>query len=317
MRCEMRKEIAGAAATILAATDPAMGPREVGIILGSGLSELGDQVEGAMVVAYGAIPGFGRPAVEGHRGRLVVGRLEGMPVAVLEGRFHYYEGYSMAQATFPVRVLAALGMRMLIQTNASGGMNPDFRPGDIMLITDHINCMGDNPLRGPNDAELGPRFPDMNGAYDPGLAALARKVAVATGLPLREGVYVGVGGPTYETPAELGLYRTAGGDAVGMSTVPETIVARHMGVRVLGLSCVTNRALAPFDRAREAVARGAATGAAGAEAKVSHQEVLDVAAASAGRLIRLVRGILRELAAEGRRQNPAGGPRTEGGGRCG
>jgi len=218
----------------------------VGLILGSGLGALADALEQAVVVPYQDIPGFHQPKVAGHRGELAVGRLSGQPVAVLRGRFHFYEGYTMQEVTFPVRALRALGCDTLIVTNAAGGLRPDWQVGDIMRISDQIflpGMAGHHPLIGPNDDRLGPRFPAMVGAFDEELAAVARAVAAEQGTPLREGVYCMVAGPSFESAAELRLLRALGADAVGMSTAPEVMVARHGGMRVLGLSLITNLAL--------------------------------------------------------------------------
>lgn len=217
----------------------------VGMILGSGLGGLAESVTEAVVIPYTELAGWPAATVEGHAGRLVFGRLEGQPVMVMQGRAHYYEGYSMAQVTLPVRVMQRLGVEILIVTNAAGAINPDFSPGDLMLITDHLGLAamaGLNPLIGPNLEAFGPRFPDMSRAYDASLCALARRVAAERGIPLREGVYAGLSGPSFETPAELRFLRLAGADAVGMSTVAEVIVARHGGMRVLGFSGISNKA---------------------------------------------------------------------------
>jgi purine-nucleoside phosphorylase len=220
-------------------------PASVGIILGSGLGGFADAIEDAISIPYVEIPDWPISTVAGHQGRIVTGRLEGKTVMVLQGRVHYYEGYSMAQVTLSVRVMQRLGVGTLIVTNAAGAINPDFAPGDIMLITDQLNFLtmtGPNPLRGPNLGEIGPRFPDMSQAYDRSLIGVARQVAMEEGLLLREGVYAGLAGPSYETPADLRFLRMAGADAVGMSTVPEVIVARHGGMRVLGVSGISNKA---------------------------------------------------------------------------
>lgn len=251
-------------------------PVRVGLILGSGLGDLADEVQDPVILPYREIPGFPVSAVAGHAGVLVVGRLEGVEVAVMKGRAHYYEGHSMAAVSFPVRVLRALGAQELLITNASGGISRALRPGDLALITDHVNLTGDNPLRGPNDDRLGPRFPTMSRAYDPELRALARKVAEREGIDLRQGVYCGLAGPSYETPAEVRFLSRIGVDMVGMSTVPETIVAVHCGLRVLGISCITNVLY-------------------GEPSEDTHQEVLRVAAAARPFFIRLVRAVLREL----------------------
>ncbi|HLJ61852.1 MAG TPA: purine-nucleoside phosphorylase [bacterium] len=262
---------------------------EVGIVLGSGLGGLADVVDAEATVSYDAIPHFPVPTAEGHRGRLILGRLEGRRVAALQGRAHLYEGHTAEGVTFPVRVLHALGVHTLIVTNAAGGLNPSFRAGDLMLITDHINFTGTNPLVGPNDAALGPRFPDMSRAYHPALRESAVAGARAEQVTLREGVYVGVLGPSYETPAEVEMLARWGADAVGMSTVAEVIVARHIGLRVLGLAAITN-----------ALARGGASAG-----PVTHAEVLAVAGELGPRFVRLVCRIVREL------PGPPAEPRTD------
>ncbi|WLR49652.1 purine-nucleoside phosphorylase [Bacillus tianshenii] len=216
---------------------------KIGLILGSGLGVLADEVEEAVKIDYTSIPHFPESTVEGHEGKLVVGKLHGQPVIAMQGRFHYYEGYSMQEVTFPVRVMKGLGVDMLVVTNACGGMNESFEPGDLMIINDHLNMTGANPLIGPNEAELGPRFPDMSRAYTPELVKLAKETASKVGIKVQEGVYAGITGPTYMTPAELIMLRNLGGDAVGMSTVPEVIVASHMQMNVLGISCVTDMAI--------------------------------------------------------------------------
>jgi len=252
---------------------------EIGVILGSGLGALADQIDLAVAVPYAEIPHVPVPAAEGHRGRLVLGRLEGRTVAALQGRAHLYEGWTAEQVTFPVRVLVGLGVHTLVVTNAAGGLNPAFQSGDLMLITDHINFTGANPLVGPHDPLLGPRFPDMSRAYDPALRAVARGAARETGVPVREGVYAGVLGPSYETPAEVAMLARWGADAVGMSTVAEVIAARHAGLRVLGIAAITN-----------------AAGPAGAPAgEVTHEEVLAVARTLEPRFVRLARRIVRDL----------------------
>jgi purine-nucleoside phosphorylase len=216
-----------------------------GLILGSGLGSLADSVEGADFVSYQDIPFWPQSTVEGHKGRLVIGQLMGAPVIVQQGRSHFYEGYSMAEVTLPVRVMRRLGVKTLIVTNAAGAINPQFVPGDVMLIIDHIGLMGMtgfNPLRGPNLDEFGPRFPDMSQAYNRDLLSLARKVAQQKQIVLQEGVYVGLSGPSFETPADLRFLRAIGADAVGMSTVPEVTIAHHAGMRVLGFSGISNKA---------------------------------------------------------------------------
>ena len=252
----------------------------VGIILGSGLGDLADAVVDPTVIPYGEISSWPVSTVIGHQGRLVIGHLEGQPVLVMQGRVHYYEGYSMAQVTLPVRVMQRLGVEILIVTNAAGGVNPGFVPGDLMLITDHINLIGmagPNPLRGPNIEELGVRFPDMSRAYDRGLNELARQVARQAGIDLKEGVYVGLSGPTFETPADLRFLRLIGVDAVGMSTVPEVTVARHGGTRVLGISGISNKA--NLD----------------GETITTHQEVLDAGKQIVPKLVKLIKGVLGGL----------------------
>ena len=216
---------------------------DVAIILGTGLGRLGAEIEAAVAIEYADIPYFPLSTVESHAGRLLCGMLAGKTVLAMQGRFHRYEGYSSQQVTFPVRVLRALGARTLVVSNASGGMNPLWRAGDLMLIADHINLLGDNPLVGPNDDRLGPRFPDMSDPYDAALRAITRQVALEQRIALREGVYVAVSGPNLETRAEYRFLRTIGADVVGMSTVPEVIVAVHAGMRVLGLSIITDLCL--------------------------------------------------------------------------
>jgi purine-nucleoside phosphorylase len=249
----------------------------VGIILGSGLGEFAARVEDAVDLAYSAIPHWPRAAVVGHPGRLVVGRLARQTVAVLAGRAHYYEGVPLAQVTFPVRVLGQLGVSTLIVTNAAGGIDPTFEPGTLMVIDDHLNLMGTNPLIGPNDERFGPRFPDMTEAYSRRLRQVADEAAQALGLPIRHGVYAAVAGPSYETPAEIRALRALGADAVGMSTVPEVIVARHMGLEVLGLSCITNPAAGVRPR------------------PLAHEEVLEVAARVGAQVGALLVGIIDRL----------------------
>jgi purine-nucleoside phosphorylase len=274
-----QSDFEASAATIQRRTE--VRPR-VGLILGSGLSTLADAVEDGVVIPYGEIPHFPVSTVEGHVGRLVVGRLEGQAVAVMQGRAHYYEGYSMAEIGFPVRVLQVLGIEILVITNAAGGLNSEFRAGDPMLITDHINLIGMsglNPLRGPNLDDLGPRFPDMSRAYDPELRALARQVAREADVVLREGVYICLAGPSFETPADLRFLRVIGADAVGMSTVPETTVARHGGTRVLGLSGISN--VLPVEGAPPV--------------ETTHEEVLEAGRMLVPRLEAIIRGVLREI----------------------
>lgn len=255
---------------------------QIGLILGSGLSSLADQVAEADVIPYSEIPHFPLSTIEGHAGKLVIGELAKQTVMVMQGRVHYYEGYSMQRITLPVRVMKVLGIHTLFVTNAAGGINSDFRPGDLMLITDHINLLGMaglNPLRGPNLNEFGPRFPDMSQAYDPTLQAMARRVAAGLDFMLREGVYLCLAGPSFETPADIRFLRAIGADAVGMSTVPEVTVARHSGMRALGVSGISNLAIADPSQERE----------------TTHEEVLEAGKTIVPRLIGLLKGILREL----------------------
>jgi purine-nucleoside phosphorylase len=216
---------------------------EVAIVLGTGLGALAGEIEVEMAIPYGEIPGFPLSTVESHSGRLLLGRLAGRAVAAMQGRFHRYEGYDLGQVTFAVRVLHALGAKTLVVSNACGGMHPLWAPGELMLLSDHINLLGDNPLVGPNDDRLGPRFPDLSAPYDPALRALARAAALELGIVLREGVYVAVPGPNLETRAEYRMLRAMGADVVGMSTVPEVIVAVHQGMRVIGISIITDQCL--------------------------------------------------------------------------
>lgn len=229
-----------AAAHLVRAIAPRV-PR-VGLVLGSGLGGFADALEDPTVVSYRDVPGFFASTVAGHAGRAVAGLCGGVPVLAMQGRVHRYEGASLDQVVLPVRAMIAAGCNRLILTNAAGAIRPDLEPGDLVLITDHINFAGDNPLVGPNDDRLGPRFPDMGRAYDPELRIIAHAQARNEGLELKEGVYCSVLGPSYETPAEIRMLRGIGADLVGMSTVPEVIAANHMGVRVLGISCVTNKA---------------------------------------------------------------------------
>jgi len=216
----------------------------IGIILGTGLGELVKEIKGKKSIPYDSLPNFPVSTVESHESQLVFGRIGNKNIVAMQGRFHYYEGYSMKEVTFPVRVMKALGIKTLIVSNACGGMNPQFRAGDLMVITDHINLIGDNPLIGPNDDRLGPRFPDMIEPYSEKLIDLIEKVALEERIPLKRGVYVAVAGPNLETRAEYRFLRTIGADAVGMSTVPEVIVAVHAGLKVLGISCITDECLA-------------------------------------------------------------------------
>ncbi|RMG54324.1 MAG: purine-nucleoside phosphorylase [Acidobacteria bacterium] len=223
-------------------------PIKAAVVLGSGLGAFAEQLDDRREMAYRHIPHFPVSTAEGHAGRLVLGWCQRIPVAVMQGRFHYYEGYTLEEVTFPIRVFGLLGIKTLILTNAAGGINRQFEPGSLMLIADHLNLMGANPLRGWNDARFGPRFPDMTMVYSKAYRDLAKREAAAMGLKLEEGVYVAVSGPSYETPAEIRMLRTLGADAVGMSTVPEAIVARHMGMDVLGLSLIANMAAGVLER---------------------------------------------------------------------
>jgi purine-nucleoside phosphorylase len=214
----------------------------VGLVLGSGLGAFAESLERAVKMPYPQIPHFPTSTAIGHAGQLVVGLCQGTPVAVMAGRVHYYEGYSMEEVVFPVRALGRFGVKILVMTNAAGSVNVQYKPGELMLISDHINYLGTNPLMGPNDERLGERFFDMSEAYDPKLREIAEKACWSAGVTVRNGVYIAFTGPSYETPAEIKMCRALGADAVGMSTVPEVIAARHMGVRVLGISCITNMA---------------------------------------------------------------------------
>jgi purine-nucleoside phosphorylase len=251
-----------------------------GIILGSGLGALAANVELATIIPYNEIPEWPVSTVIGHQGHLVIGKLENKEVVVMQGRVHYYEGYSIAQVVLPVRILQRLGIEVLVVTNAAGAVNPNFEPGDLMLIKDHINLIGMaglNPLRGPNLDELGPRFPDMSQAYDRVLIEMTRKVATEEKLKLQEGVYVSLAGPSFETPADLRYLRIIGADAVGMSTVPEVIAAHHGGTRILGISGISNKANLDGDTI------------------TSHEEVLEAGQKLAPKLSTLIRGVLRRL----------------------
>jgi purine-nucleoside phosphorylase len=255
-----------------------LGPA-LGVVLGSGLGAFADALEEATTLPFTTIPHFPASTVAGHGGALVVGRCEGVPVAAMKGRVHFYEGYGLDDVVFPVRVLGRLGVSILVVTNAAGAIHPSYRPGDLMVFSDHINLLGD-PLRGPNDESLGPRFPDMSTAYDPKLRALALRAGTAAGATMREGIYVAVKGPSYETPAEVRMARTLGADAVGMSTVPEILAARHMGMRVLGLSCLTNMAAGVSD------------------GPLDHRDVLATAERLRSTLLEVLRRVIVEAAEE-------------------
>lgn len=278
-----RKEFAEAADFIRSHTEH---EPTVGLVLGTGLNRLAEEMQGAEVIPYSEIPHFPVSTVEGHVGRLVIGELEGREILIMQGRAHYYEGYSPQHICLPIRVMQFLGIGILVVTNAAGGLNPAFRAGDLMLITDHINLIGMaglNPLRGPNDPELGPRFTDMSQAYDLELREMTLRVAKDLGLPLHQGVYICLAGPSFETPADLKFLRLIGADAVGMSTVPEVTVARDAGIRVLGISGISN------------VAVMEPTG----ERKVVHEEVLEAGKLLVPKLAALLKGVISLLASEG------------------
>jgi len=252
----------------------------VSIILGSGLNDLANAVQKPDLIPFGDLPHFPVSTVFGHAGRIVIGELEGQTVFVMQGRIHFYEGYTMAQVTLPIRVMQRFGVETLIVTNAAGGVNPEFIPGDVMLITDHLNflgMMGHNPLMGPNYDEIGPRFPDMSQPYDRALSDLARSVAKKEKITLREGVYAGLSGPSFEGPADLRFLRLAGADSVGMSTVPEVIVARHGGMRVLGFSGISNKANLDGSTV------------------TTHEEVIEAGKVITPKMEKLIRGVLRQL----------------------
>jgi purine-nucleoside phosphorylase len=250
---------------------------DVAVVLGSGLGEFTAALQDAVMCAYADVPNWPASAVVGHAGQLVVGRIQGKRVAALSGRVHFYEGHDLRTVTFAVRALAAYGVRTLILTNAAGGINTAFEPGTLMLIEDHINLLGSNPLIGPNDERLGQRFPDMSEVYSRRLRDLAAAAADSVGVPLARGVYIAVHGPSYETPAEIRAFRTLGADAVGMSTVPEAIVARHMGLEVLGISCITNPAAGVLPK------------------PLVHDEVMEVARRVRGEFTRLLEAIIGRL----------------------
>lgn len=250
---------------------------EIGLILGSGLGVIADLVENPVVVEYEHIPHFPVSTVEGHAGDLLLGTVAGRRVLLMKGRFHMYEGYGVETVSFPVRVMKELGVKSLLVTNAAGGVNTSFQAGDLMLITDHINFTSRNPLIGPNHNELGVRFPDMSEAYSKRLRGEARAVAEELGIKLQEGVYIGLLGPSYETPAEIRMMRTLGADAVGMSTVPEVIVARHAGIEVLGFSCISNMAAGILDQ------------------PLSHEEVMETTERVKQTFLQLVLGVIPKL----------------------
>jgi purine-nucleoside phosphorylase len=268
-------ERAREAATAISTFCPAF--PKIAVVLGSGLGAFADCLQSRQSLSYANIPHFPPPTVAGHQGNLVIGTAEGVPVAVLQGRFHYYEGHELEMVTFPVRVLRALGVETLILTAATGGIRGDLRPGDIMVLSDHLNLLGTNPLRGPNDDRLGTRFPDMSAVYSPALRKLATEAAERLGFVTPTGVYASMPGPSYETPAEIRMLRTLGADVVGMSTVPEATVARHCGMQVLAFAVVSNWAAGISDM------------------PITHQEVLEAGRQVEGRLASLLTRVLGEI----------------------
>jgi len=252
----------------------------IGVVLGSGLGAFADELSDRIAMPYPEIPGWPHSTAVGHAGQLVVGTFHGLPVAVMSGRAHLYEGHSMDKVVFGTRVLAGLGVKAMVYTNAAGGINLTYSQGALVLVTDHINLQGTNPLIGPNEDKLGPRFPDMSDAYDAGFRERAQAAAARLGIELNEGVYAALTGPSYETPAEIRYLRAIGADLVGMSTAPEVIAARHMGVRCMAISCVTNMAAGILPR------------------KINHEEVLETGARVRGTLVRLLQALLPEIAAE-------------------
>lgn len=250
---------------------------QIGLILGSGLGTLADEIENPIVIKYEDIPNFAVSTVEGHAGELVIGKLMGKQVVAMKGRFHYYEGYSMNEVTFPVRVMNAIGVKLIMVTNACGGLNSDLYPGALMIINDHINMTGSNPLIGPNYQELGPRFPDMSNAYDKDLIELVHNVSKKINITTHEGVYVSISGPNYLSKAELRMMQRIGADTVGMSTVPEVIVAKHGGMKVIGISCVTDMAIP--DQLES----------------ISHEQVMEVANKTRPKFISLVKTVINEV----------------------
>jgi purine-nucleoside phosphorylase len=250
----------------------------VAIVLGSGLGAFAEDLTKATEIRYDEIPGFARATVEGHAGRLVIGKAGDVTVAAMQGRFHFYEGYSLQDVTFPIRVLKLLGVRTVVLTNAAGSLNVEFTPGSLMVISDHVNLLGDNPLRGENDEQFGPRFPDMTTVYAPEFQNVVIEAGSAMGIELRRGIYAALSGPSYETPAEIHMVRTLGADAVGMSTVPEAIVARHMGMNVVGISCITNLAAGVSNR------------------PIDHSQVMAIGERVRGDFTELLRRIVPKLA---------------------
>ena len=253
-------------------------PASVALVLGSGLGGFADEFENAVRISYQDIPGFVTSTAEGHAGRLVIGNVESIPVLAMQGRVHYYEGYSLEEVTFPIRVFKLLGIKNLILTNAAGGIDVRLSQGALMVISDHLNLMGVNPLRGPNDERFGPRFPDLSEAYSRELQQQAIEVARTLGIEIRRGIYAALAGPSYETPAEIHMFRACGADAVGMSTVPETIVARQMGIEVLGISCITNMAAGISDE------------------PINHAEVMETGRRVRETFTKLLRGVISQLA---------------------
>jgi purine-nucleoside phosphorylase len=260
---------------------PHLGVPEIAVILGSGLGAFADELEDSVAIPYGDIPNFPRSTAIGHAGQLVIGKISGLTVAAMQGRVHQYEGYSSREAGFPVRVLGRFGVKSLVITNAAGGINAAYAQGALVVLGDHINLQGNNPLNGPNDERFGPRFPDMSEVYSIRYRRLAQEEARKLGIDLKEGVYAALPGPSYETPAEIRYLRTIGADLVGMSTVPEVIVARHMGINVLAISCVTNLA------------------AGLSEGQIHHEEVLEAGERVRGTFLALLTAILPRVAAEG------------------
>lgn len=250
---------------------------EIGLILGSGLGAIADQIEQAEYYSYSSLPHFPISTVEGHEGKLVIGKFQGKQVVAMQGRFHYYEGYTMEDVTFPIRVMTLLGVEKLVVTNAAGAVNTDFTPGDLMIINDHINLSGNNPLIGRNLEEFGTRFPDMSNAYDRELITKIRDIAKSLGIHIKEGVYTMFSGPTYETPAEIRMVRVLGGDAVGMSTVPEVIVANHSGMKVVGISCMTNMAAGILEQ------------------PLNHEEVMETSVKVREKFITLMANIIKNI----------------------
>src|SRR2546425_2025673 len=250
----------------------------VAIVLGSGLGAFADELTDSTSIRYDEIPSFARATVEGHAGRLVIGKTNKVTVAAMQGRFHFYEGYSLEEVTFPIRVLKLLGVKTLVLTNAAGALNVEFVPGSLMVISDHINLLGANPLTGPNDDRFGPRFPDLTSVYAPELQDMVIDEARSIGLEMRRGIYAALSGPSYETPAEIHMVRTLGADAVGMSTVPEAIVARHMDMRVIGISCITNLAAGVSNR------------------PIDHKQVMAIGDRVRGEFTELLRRLVKRLA---------------------